>query len=176
MDFYLERTLLAIDKATDGISASELSWHSTQKWSAAQVLEHLSLAFSSTSKFAERLLAAGVVESPVPSVRQRAVVFIVVELGLFPSGREAPEFTKPRGLDPSRAVETIRSKLIEMDGRLGELERRFGSRVRAAHPILGPMSLRQWRKFHWVHTRHHMKQVTYLRAQSAIAEQASTGR
>jgi hypothetical protein len=30
--------------------------------------------------------------------------------------------------------------------------------------ILGPLTIRQWRKFHLIHGRHHIKQIRAIRA------------
>jgi len=47
---------------------------------------------------------------------------------------------------------------------LAECERRFGKRSKLAnHFILGPLTAQEWRRFHWVHTRHHMKQIARLK-------------
>jgi hypothetical protein len=27
------------------------------------------------------------------------------------------------------------------------------------HPFIGPLTADQWRKFHWVHGRHHIRQM-----------------
>jgi hypothetical protein len=54
-----------------------------------------------------------------------------------------------------------------MDEVIGQCEARFGKRTRVLdHPVLGPLTARQWRKFHWVHGRHHVKQIQKLRQQS----------
>ena len=51
-----------------------------------------------------------------------------------------------------------------MDKVLPECERRFGARCKlASHFVLGPLTAEQWRKFHWIHTRNHMKQVARLK-------------
>jgi hypothetical protein len=43
----------------------------------------------------------------------------------------------------------------------------------ADHPVLGPLSLRQWPRFHLAHTKHHMKQIVALKAASrALATHA----
>jgi hypothetical protein len=34
------------------------------------------------------------------------------------------------------------------------------------HLILGPLTAAQWRKFHWIHGRHHVKQILRLREQA----------
>jgi uncharacterized protein DUF1569 len=170
MDFYLQRALDAVERETRGMPADQLAWHREGKWSAAQILEHLSLAFSSTSKAMERALQQGRPARTRATAREWAVTLVVVKLGYFPSGRQAPEWTLPRGLDVAHAVETIRAALIEMDARIGEAQAKLGKGVVAVHPIIGPLTAKQWRKFHWEHTRHHMKQIATLREQYRSAE------
>jgi hypothetical protein len=47
-----------------------------------------------------------------------------------------------------------------MDVALDEAELRFGPSVPLMdHPVLGPLTIDQWRTFHWVHTRHHARQI-----------------
>ncbi len=164
MDFYLQRALDAIESATRGMDLRELSAHPPGKWSTAEILEHLALTFSSTSKVLERCLRAGQPAGRRPSLRQRLAVAVVVKAGFFPTGRPAPDFSQPRGLPAGEVREVVAQNLRRMDAAITECERRFGSSVRsAAHALLGPMTPHQWRKFHWVHTRHHMKQVARLR-------------
>jgi hypothetical protein len=56
-----------------------------------------------------------------------------------------------------------------MDQGLAECEQRFGSEVKMAdHVVLGPLTIPQWRRFHLIHTRHHMKQIERLRAADAV--------
>jgi hypothetical protein len=40
----------------------------------------------------------------------------------------------------------------------------------ADHPVLGPLTLHQWSRFHYVHARHHMKQIATLRTRMATAK------
>jgi hypothetical protein len=66
------------------------------------------------------------------------------------------------------AAEKVRSeiaeKLVAMDAIIAECETRFGRSVRLLdHPILGPLTATQWRKFHLVHGMHHQKQLLRLR-------------
>jgi hypothetical protein len=62
-----------------------------------------------------------------------------------------------------------------MDQALAQCEERFGKKVKIAdHPVLGPIPIAGWRKFHLLHTRHHMKQIdtltsAYSRVGSGIA-------
>jgi hypothetical protein len=87
-------------------------------------------------------------------------VWLVVELGHMPRGLQAPARVKPTGQPSVTAVADALAQLDHMDETLSRCEMRFGRRALLAdHPILGPLSLRQWRRFHWVHTRHHMRQL-----------------
>ena len=169
MDFYLQRASDAIERETSGMSAAQLAWHRDGKWSTAQILEHLSLAFSSTSKAMERAVQPGSANARPPNLREWLVTLIVVKLGYFPTGRQAPEWTHPRGLEKS--VEEIRASLAEMDVRIAEAQAKIGKGIVAVHPIIGPLTASQWRKFHWEHTRHHMKQVRALRTASRDSQQ-----
>jgi hypothetical protein len=167
MHLYLQRTREAIEEATRGMTPEQLAWHLQGKWSAAEILEHLSLAFSSTSKALDRVLSDGRPSAGSPTFYERVVTTLVVDIGYFPSGRQAPEYTRPRGATAETILPAIGEKLEEMDGKISECERRFGAGRIARHPIIGPFTARQWRRFHWIHTRHHMKQVARLRQMQA---------
>lgn len=170
MDFYLQRALDAVERETRGMPPDQLNWHREGKWSAAQIIEHLSLAFSSTCKAMERALQQGRADRNKPKLREWLATLLVVEIGYFPSGRQAPEWTLPRGLEAAQAVDTLRTALLEMDAKIGDAQAKLGEGVVAVHPIIGPLTARQWRKFHWSHTRHHMKQIACLREQYRSAK------
>lgn len=168
MDFYLQQAREAIDAATQGMSTPQLAWHPEGKWCAAEVLEHLSLTFTSTSGLLKKCLAEGKPNSARPTLKQRMITLIVLDIEYFPSGRPAPDWTRPRGLAPEAALPAIRENLAQMDADIAECEKRFGNGILAVHPIIGPMTPRQWRKFHWTHTRHHMKQIAGLREKCKV--------
>ncbi len=47
-----------------------------------------------------------------------------------------------------------------MGSGLDACERRFGARTKIMdHLFLGPLTASEWRKFHWVHGRHHARQI-----------------
>ncbi len=166
MDSRLQQALDAIDAATRGMSGEQLAVHPEGKWSAAGILEHLAIAFGSTARGLEKALASGEPKISPPTLYQRGAALLVAGIGYFPAGRKAPEFTTPKGMDGDTALKTIRENLVAMDAAITRCEERFGrSRKIANHPVLGPLSVPQWRKFHLVHTRHHMKQIDRLRSQ-----------
>jgi len=134
------------------------------KWCAAEILEHLYLTYTGTSRGFSRVLESGQPQANVPSVKQRAQAFLVVGVGYLPSGREAPSVARPKGVGAEKVLSEIAPKIAEMDSILAKCEAKFGARAKVLdHPILGPFSISQWRKFHLVHGRHHIKQIQRLR-------------
>lgn len=167
MDSYLQRLQDALTSATHGMDAAALTRHPEGKWSAAQVLEHLYLTYAGSVKGFERCLQEGRPLARSVTFKERLATVLVTELGYFPEGRKAPERTVPRGMAAEEVVKAIGEKLAVMDEIITQCETRFGRSTRILdHPVLGPLTARQWRKFHWVHARHHMKQIWKLRRQT----------
>jgi hypothetical protein len=164
MDAYLERLRAAITSAILGMTAEDLVRHPDGKWSTAEVLEHLYLTYTGTVKGFERCLQAGKPLARTPIVKDRMRVFVVTGLGHLPEGRKAPERTQPRGMAADEVTREIGPSISAMDELIAQCEARFGKRTRVLdHPVLGPLTARQWRKFHWVHGCHHLKQIQKLR-------------
>lgn len=166
MDFWLQRALSDIDSATAGLSPEQMSWHPAEgKWSVSQILEHLAAAFSSTVIGLRKVVDAGKPTASAGTVYKSLATFVVTGLGYFPTGRPAPAWTLPKGATPEQVSKAIREHLAAMDAVLAEAESKFGRQVKIAdHPIIGPFTVTEWRKFHYTHTRHHMKQVRAIRA------------
>jgi|SRR5581483_11301892 len=164
MDFYLEELREALERATSGMTAAQLEQRPGQKWSVAQILEHLSLTYSGTVKGIEKCMAAGKPLATSPTLKHRVAEFAVVGLGHMPQGRKAPERSVPKGMPGSEALRALRENLAAMDEAIARCERQFGGQVKIMdHPILGPLSITGWKKLHWVHGRHHARQIEKLR-------------
>jgi hypothetical protein len=164
MDSYLQQLHDAITSATRGMTAEELTRHPVGKWSVAEVLEHLYLTYTGTVKGFERCLQEGKPLAASPTMKQRFQIAVVTGAGYFPTGRQAPERTRPRGTAPEKVVADIGPQITAMDELITKCEARHGKRTRLLdHPVLGPLTAHQWRRFHWVHGRHHVKQILRLR-------------
>ena len=164
MNRYLEQLRSAIETATRGMTPHELTLPVEGRWNAAQVLEHLSLTYSGTTRGFRRCLDAGHPLAGSVGFKQRLRILLVVDLGYFPKGREAPNGTRPKGTLGANAVQEIGRSVAEMDSAIEQCEARHGRRVLLLdHPVLGPLTADQWRKFHLVHAKHHMKQIEELR-------------
>ena len=167
MDFYLQRLQNAISSATAGMDAEKLAMRAEEgKWSVAEILEHLYLTYTGTIKGFEKCLEAGKPLARIPTLQDRVRTTVVVKCGYMPDGRKAPQNAVPRGLPPERVLAEVAGKITAMDAIITEAESKFGCGCRLLdHPILGPLQAREWRKFHWVHGRHHLKQVRRLRGE-----------
>ncbi|HWY23190.1 MAG TPA: DUF1569 domain-containing protein [Candidatus Acidoferrum sp.] len=164
MDSRLEKLKKTLESAVLGMSSEQLSWHPEGKWCAAEVLEHLYLTYTGTIRGFEKVIESGRPLATRPSLTHRVRTFLVVGLGRLPEGRTAPANTRPKGLAAETMRTEVGAKIAAMDAIITQCEARFGHDVKLLdHPILGPLTATQWRKFHLVHGRHHEKQLLRLR-------------
>jgi len=163
MDAYLQRLQEGIQSATQGMSGEDLLRHPEGKWCAAEILEHLYLTYTGTTKAFERCLQAGQPQVRARVLRDRMRTIVVVGLGHMPKGRQSPKHALPRGMTPEQVTREIGPRISAMDAAIAQCESRFGKQNRLLdHPILGPLTGR-----HWVHGHHHLKQIQGLRQQSS---------
>jgi hypothetical protein len=164
MDSYLEHLRRAVTSVTSAMSTEDLTRKPEGKWSAAEVLEHLYLTYTGTQKAFERCLKAGKPLGGAPTFKQRVATAAVTEFGYFPKGRKSPDQVLPRGLPVEKIVADIGPQIVAMDKVIAQCEERYGSCIKILdHPVLGPLTARQWRKFHLAHGRHHVKQILQRR-------------
>jgi hypothetical protein len=164
MDLRLEKLRESLASTIAGMSSEELSWHLPGKWCAAQVLEHLYLTYTGTIRGFEKVMASGKPLASQVSLSHRVRTLVVVGLGFMPRGVKAPAVAEPKGLPADKVQKEIASKIEAMDALITQCEARHGGRVQVLdHPILGPLTTKQWRKLHVVHGRHHQKQLVWLR-------------
>jgi hypothetical protein len=176
MNGYLQTAYAAIETAIKGMSTEEMARHREGKWCTAEILEHLALAFGSTAKVMQRCLECGQSTTTRPKLRDRFVSGVVTGLGYIPEGRKAPNHVVPKGIQAQEAQRLVFENLKLMDQAMQRCEQQFGEKIKIAdHPILGPLSLTGWRKFHLVHTRHHMKQIARLRSETNASAKAIAG-
>lgn len=166
MDPHLKKLQKEIADAISGLDSELLRCRQPGKWCTAEILEHLYLTYTGTLKGCSRLLAAGKPLGSRPTLRNRVQALVVVGLGYMPSGRQSPEATRPRGLPVDKVFGEIQARIDEMDAALTQCAAKFGTRRKVLdHPLLGPFSIGQWRKFHLVHGLHHVKQLRRLQQQ-----------
>jgi hypothetical protein len=160
MNSYLERLRQELEDAIGGASASGLAQAPAGKWNSAQILEHLFLTYRMNIYGTAKCLEQGAPRATRATLKDRVATLIVVNLGYFPAGRKGPERSMPRRMPPEEVQQAIVPELQRMALGLDDCERRFGTRTKIMdHPFLGPLTADEWRKFHWVHGRHHARQI-----------------
>lgn len=160
MHSHLERLQQELETALRGAAPEALANGPAGKWTPAQILEHLQLTYRGTNKGIAKCLENGAPLASPGTFKDRVRAFAVIKLEYFPSGRKSPERAVPKGLPVEQVHAGIFDELRTMDAGLAECERRFGTNKKILdHPVLGPLNVQQWRRFHWVHGRHHAKQI-----------------
>jgi hypothetical protein len=170
----LEQCRAGLRRELAGLTAAEAEFSPDGRWSIAGIIEHLDLSYTGTTAALVRRLEKGTpLERRPMTLRHRLGRFRLLRLGAiaFPGGRQAPDGIVPRGRRFAELSAVIEPHLLILDQRLKQAALAFGSRAPIAnHPFLGPCSVSDWRRFHWQHTRHHLKQVAARRAQRAPAD------
>jgi hypothetical protein len=160
MDNHLKRAQDEIVAASGHLTVEQLTRSTGWEWSPALILEHLTLTFRLNVSALEKALAAGATKARRPGLRQWLGRVLVLDIGYFPPAR-APEAVVPSGSIPPEEVRAAIAKaLTVLDATLDRAAERFGANTPLLrHAFFAAMTVPQWRKFHWRHTCHHMRQV-----------------
>ena len=156
----LDRLQRELKDAIAGLPENSMAQATSEKWTPAQILEHLFLTYSNTNRGLQKCLDKGAPLATSATLKQRIGTVLVIKLGYMPEGRKAPERAVPRGMPAEDVRSSIFDEIQKMESGLDECERRFGGSTGLMdHPFLGPLTASQWRRFHLVHGRHHAKQI-----------------
>ena len=159
------RELLAAPLA--GRSAEQTALHPANdptRWSAHQVIEHLSATWRSTASGIEDRLQKDRPLRTRTTFAQRCMQLAVCECGFFPKGRKAPVPVQPAetegdSLTGEELIARFSATLAAMDLMLSRIEPQAKNAPVLTHFLLGPLNVQQWRRFHRVHARHHVAQI-----------------
>ena len=160
MGEYLKRAQDEITAATGRLTVEQLARSVGGQWSPALILEHLTLTYRLNVSALEKALAAGETKARKPTLYQRAARVLVLDIGYFPRAN-APEGVVPSGsIPPEQVRAAVAEALVLLDAALDRAAERFGERTPLLrHAFFAAMTVPQWRKFHWRHACHHMRQV-----------------
>ena len=161
MDPYLREALNAIERTAGPLEVATIARRADGQWSISEILEHLTLAFAHHTSTLEKALASGEVRGRPPGFVQWLGRTLVIEFGYFPRA-QAPVRTVPLGnIPPERSITSVREALEALDRTLARVSARFGDEALVSnHPFFRGLTVAQWRKFHWRHTVHHMRQIS----------------
>ena len=169
MNHTLHQLQREIASALDGLDATQtqLTPSAPGKWTIQQIIEHLLLTYTGAETALNARLAKGRPTLARPTVLQHVQQFAVCKFGYFPQGRTAPPTVTPpqpttHPLSGAELTHATGDQLDRLDVLCNETERLFGQRRLASHNVLGPLSVRQWRRFQLIHGRHHLKQIAAI--------------
>ena len=155
---------IVLDPLQD-ISAADWTTAPEGKWSIAQIVEHLAIAFDLVATgFAElsEIEASEREATPAQSVLRHTLL----GSGELPKGMRAPDISHPSD-DPDPELVVARFRMgIEQTRELVEdwpEERQVSTFLR--HPVLGDLNLPEWVRFHYVHCTLHARQIEKRLAQ-----------
>ncbi|HEX3374798.1 MAG TPA: DUF1569 domain-containing protein [Edaphobacter sp.] len=138
------------------------------KWSIQQIIEHLLLTYSSTETAINARLIKGTPTRAKPTLADRVVQYAVTRCGYLPTSRKAPPMVTPQPnthpLSGEDLTHSAADHLARLDLLFNEAEALFGPGSQCVnHNVLGPLNINQWRRFHLVHGKHHLKQIAAIR-------------
>jgi Protein of unknown function (DUF1569) len=156
----LELIRREVERVTRTMSPDDWRYSPPGKWSCAQILEHLLLSYTATTRGTQSALKVGKPLGGQPTVKDKLATFYVARMGFLPAGRKAPKSIRPDNGSGVQSLRQFNDALVAMDATLTDAEKRFGKAVKILdHPILGPLSTKDWRRFHRSHAKHHLKQI-----------------
>jgi hypothetical protein len=152
----------------DATSASVHPYGRPHCWSVQQIVEHLVLSLDATrTMLEERLLKGRPGRNLHRSRTEWALQLMILSVGHMPKGVGAPRETTPAANLTSTGVRELTERLetaVELlDATLDQCRQQFGMERVGRHFLLGPLRIDQWRRYHVLHLRHHVKQICELR-------------
>ena len=149
---------LVLDPLRD-LSTEDWSTAPDGKWTLAQIVEHLAIAFD--------LVANGFASLPENETKAREATpsqavlrHALLGSGELPKGMRAPDISEPsENPDPELVVARFRMGIERTRALLDDWPETRQVSVFVRHPILGDLNLPEWVRFHFVHCTLHARQI-----------------
>ena len=141
----------------------EADWHRAPpgKWTPAQIVHHLAISLETSARTFDQRRGKPPMRRRPRTMRERVGFLLIMRIGWMPTGREAPELTRPSERPDRQAVER---QLRDGVARFLTLERELlpGRRedLFVKNPALGDLTLPEWIRFHSRHGAHHARQIS----------------
>jgi len=159
----------AIDKAraqllssVEGLSDVQHSFRTApDRWSIADVLEHLSLVEGQLARLFHVMIAKAEAAAAGEGAASFAPVSIEDSLAPLRTQKlQAPEGARPSGqVAPAEAVARLTESRASIRALRPRLEQVDGTAVRYPHPAAGPINIYQWLLFVGAHEDRHRAQI-----------------
>jgi hypothetical protein len=160
MDSYFARLQQELEDAIAGASPADLGRGPVGKWNPGQILEHLYRTYRGTNYGISKCIEKDAPLVSPATLKHRVGTFLICNLGYMPGGFKAPERARPQGMPVEKVLQSIFPELRVLESGLATLDSKFGTKQKVLnHPVIGPLTTEQWRKFHLAHGRHHARQI-----------------
>ena len=170
----IEEIFGALDAARARLSASveglgegqEQFRPAPDRWSVAEIMEHLAMAEAGSVKLFDKLLQKAEAEGCVRAAGDPfAPVSLAEQAAPFRGQKfQAPDQIRPTGQVPlADSLASLDDSLARLRALRPRLERADCAEQRFPHPIFGPLNLYQWLLFTAAHEERHLAQIKTLR-------------
>ena len=142
------------------------------RWSVAEVLEHLAIVERAVMKSCARQLATAREAGLPPESETSSIVHALPPAQVANRERRivAPDPVRPRGLDAASAWSEIERTRAQLRDFVASCDGLALGQVAFAHPALGTLNLYQWLLFAAGHHARHAAQIREIAAQLGAAE------
>jgi len=182
----IDQTRASLFESVEGLSADEHgSRPAPDRWSVAEILEHLSLVERGVARVVARLLekaeaagqgkadgqtqaVAGQTHGASGQTPEAAAAFAPVSIAEFVEQTRtqklnAPENARPAGVPAADSLSHLRDSRAALHALRPRVERADCSSARPPHPVWGPLNLYQWLLFLGAHEARHLAQIEALK-------------
>jgi hypothetical protein len=162
----IDGTRARLLQSAEGLSAEQQSFRPVpEKWTVAEVLEHLSIVERRVAKLVASLLDEAEADG---QARDDAAPFVPVSIAEFVEQTRARELTAPENISPNGApladsLDALRDSRAALQALRPRAERVDGHTILFPHPVWGPLNLYQWLLFVGAHEARHLAQIEALK-------------
>jgi hypothetical protein len=161
----LEETRARLVNAVEGLADEQQRFRpSHEAWSAAEIVEHLSIVEGRVARVVGKML--GSLESE--AARDEGSPFGTVSVAEFVERSrtekyKAPDEIRPKGAPLSDSLARLSDSRAALRDLRARVERVDGARAHFPHPVWGPLDLYQWLAFIAAHEQRHLAQLEALK-------------
>jgi DinB superfamily len=163
----LDATRARLTSSVEGLGEGQEHFRpAPERWSIADIIEHLSLAEASSLKLFDKLLQKAEAEG---RTRDASDPFAPVSIAEQAESRRGEKFQSPDRIRPTGEVpladslRSLRDTLAAIHDLRPRVERAVCTDAHFPHPAFGPLNLYQWLLFTAFHEERHLAQIEALK-------------
>ena len=163
----LDATRARLTESVEGLGEGQEQFRpAPERWSIADICEHLALAEAGSVKLFDKLLQKAEAEGRVRAEGDSFAPVSLAERAAPFRGQkfQSPDQIRPTGRVPlAQSLASLAQSLEQIRALRPRLERADCSQQLFPHPIFGPLNLYQWLLFTAAHEERHLAQINALK-------------